>query len=69
MNNKIAVLTTAKTPWLNMRHTIFREVISGYDVVQKIENVETVGSDRPKQEQKIIKAYLKNTLKALKETH
>lgn len=53
-------ITTAKTPWLNMRHTIFGEVVSGYDVVQKIENVETVGSDRPKQEQKIIKAYLKN---------
>ena len=53
-------ITTAKTPWLNMRHTIFGEVISGYDVVQKIENSETVGSDRPKQEQKIIKAYLKN---------
>ena len=53
-------ITTAKTPWLNMRHTIFGEVISGYDVVQKIENVETAGSDRPKQEQKIIKAYLKN---------
>jgi peptidylprolyl isomerase len=43
-----------------MRHTIFGEVISGYDVVQKIESVETVGSDRPKEEQKIIKAYLKN---------
>ncbi len=53
-------ITTAKTPWLNMRHTIFGEVISGYDVVQKIESVETVGSDRPKKEQKIIKAYLKN---------
>jgi len=52
-------ITTAKTPWLNMRHTIFGEVVSGYDIVQKIENVETVGSDRPKQEQKIIKAYLK----------
>jgi peptidylprolyl isomerase len=53
-------ITTAKTPWLNMRHTIFGEVVSGYDVVQKIENVETVGPDRPKEEQKIIKAYLKN---------
>ena len=53
-------ITTAKTPWLNMRHTIFGEVVSGYDVVQKIEGVETVGSDRPKQDQKIIKAYLKN---------
>jgi len=52
-------ITCAKTPWLNMRHTIFGEVVSGLEVVQKIENVETVGSDRPKSEQKIIKAYLK----------
>src|SRR3990170_43178 len=34
-------ITTAKTPWLNMHHTIFGEVISGYDVVEKIENVHT----------------------------
>jgi peptidylprolyl isomerase len=52
-------ITCAKTPWLNMRHTIFGEVVLGYDVVQKIENVETTPSDRPKFEQKIIKAYLK----------
>ncbi|OQB09296.1 MAG: putative peptidyl-prolyl cis-trans isomerase [Candidatus Omnitrophica bacterium ADurb.Bin205] len=52
-------ITTAKTPWLNMRHTIFGEVISGYEVVQKIEGVETGSSDRPKVDQKIIKAYLK----------
>ena len=51
-------ITTAKTPWLNMHHTIFGEVISGYDVVQKIENTETGASDRPIVEQKIIKAYL-----------
>jgi len=52
-------ITTAKTPWLNMHHTIFGEVISGYDIVQKIENVSTDSSDRPITEQKIIKAYLK----------
>ncbi|MCX5695061.1 MAG: peptidylprolyl isomerase [Candidatus Omnitrophica bacterium] len=52
-------ITTAATPWLNMRHTIFGEVISGYDVVQKIENTQTSGSDKPLAEQKIIKAYLK----------
>ncbi|MFA5311662.1 MAG: peptidylprolyl isomerase [Candidatus Omnitrophota bacterium] len=52
-------ITTAKTPWLNMRHTIFGEVVSGYEVVQKIEDVETLSSDRPKVEQKILRAYLK----------
>ncbi|MFA6350673.1 MAG: peptidylprolyl isomerase [Candidatus Omnitrophota bacterium] len=52
-------ITTAPTPWLNMHHTIFGKVISGYDVVQKIENTQTTGSDKPVAEQKIIKAYLK----------
>jgi peptidylprolyl isomerase len=42
-----------------MRHTIFGKVISGYDVVQKIENAVTNASDRPIEEQKITKAYLK----------
>ena len=54
-------ITTAVTPWLNMRHTIFGEVISGYDVVQKIESTPTNASDRPIAEQKIIKAYIKST--------
>jgi peptidylprolyl isomerase len=52
-------ITTAQTPWLNMKHTIFGEVVSGYDVVEKIENTPVGSSDRPQQEQKIIKAYLK----------
>ncbi len=52
-------ITTAKTPWLNMHYTIFGEVISGYDVVQKIDNTPTNSSDKPISEQKIIKAYLK----------
>ncbi len=51
-------ITTAKTPWLNMRHTIFGEVASGYDIVQKIEQMPTDGNDRPVDEQKIIKAYV-----------
>ena len=52
-------ITTAKTPWLDMKHTIFGEVVSGYDVVEKIENTPTGPSDRPLSEQKIIRAYLK----------
>ncbi|RKX28540.1 MAG: peptidylprolyl isomerase [Verrucomicrobia bacterium] len=49
-------ITTAKTPWLNMKHTIFGEVTKGYDVVEKIEAVPTDGADKPKDEQKIVKA-------------
>lgn len=52
-------ITVAKTPWLNMRHTIFGEVVSGYDVVEKIANTAASGSDRSVAEQKIIKVYLK----------
>jgi peptidylprolyl isomerase len=52
-------ITVAPTPWLNMRHTIFGEVVSGYDAVEKIENTPTGPGDRPMTEQKIIKAYLK----------
>ena len=52
-------ITTVATPWLNMHHTIFGEVVSGYDVVQKIESQATGPQDRPLQEQKIIKAYVK----------
>jgi peptidylprolyl isomerase len=42
-----------------MRHTIFGEVSSGYETVERIENIQTDASDRPINEQKIIKAYLK----------
>lgn len=52
-------ITTAATPWLNMRHTIFGEVISGYETVQKIESTPAGALDKPVTEQKIIKAYLK----------
>ncbi len=52
-------ITTAATPWLNMKHTIFGEVVSGYDAVTKIENTAKDSSDKPLAEQKIIKAYLK----------
>ncbi|MFC1704109.1 peptidylprolyl isomerase [Candidatus Omnitrophota bacterium] len=52
-------ITTVKTQWLNMKHTIFGEVVAGYDAVQKIENIPTDRASRPLEDQKIIKAYLK----------
>ncbi len=51
-------ITTVATPHLNMKHTIFGEVVSGYDVVEKIENASTGANDKPFSEQKIIKAYV-----------
>lgn len=59
-------ITTIKTPWLNMRHTIFGEVIKGYEVVGKIENVKKGPGDRPIEEQKILKMLLKKTEKKQK---
>ena len=52
-------ITTAATPWLNMHHTIFGEVVSGYETVSMIEQTQTGPGDRPIEEQKIIKAYIK----------
>ena len=52
-------ITLAATEWLNNKHTIFGEVVSGYDVVQKIENAKADADDKPFTPQKIIKAYIK----------
>jgi peptidyl-prolyl cis-trans isomerase A (cyclophilin A) len=43
-------ITVAATPWLNNRHTIFGEVVSGYDVVEKIVKVPRNPEDRPLQD-------------------
>ena len=40
-------ITTAATPWLNGRHTIFGEVTEGKDIVTTIGQVPRDGSDRP----------------------
>ncbi len=56
-------ITTIKTPWLDMHHTIFGEVVSGYDIVKKIEETKTDLSSKPLVEQKIIKAYVKGEAK------
>lgn len=51
-------ITTVPTPWLNMHHTIFGEVVNGYETVKKIEGVQADGQGRPFEEQKIIRAYV-----------
>ena len=49
-------ITTVETPWLTNHHTIFGEVVEGYDIVQKIENCRTGFMDKPLEEQKILSA-------------
>lgn len=51
-------ITTAPTPWLNMKHTIFGEVVQGYDIVKKIEQSKTM-QDKPIDKIQIVKAYIK----------
>lgn len=40
-------ITTKQTSWLDGRHVVFGKVISGMDVIRKIEALKTDGRDRP----------------------
>lgn len=40
-------VTTAKTPWLDGKHTVFGEVTEGYDIVEKISKAKTGPMDKP----------------------
>jgi peptidyl-prolyl cis-trans isomerase A (cyclophilin A) len=46
-------VTVAPTTWLDNRHSIFGEVVEGYDVVEKISKLPRDSSDRPRKEVKI----------------
>jgi cyclophilin family peptidyl-prolyl cis-trans isomerase len=54
-----AYTTSGGTPFLDSQYTVFGEVISGFDVLEKISSVQTDANDRPVQDIKIIKAYTK----------
>jgi peptidyl-prolyl cis-trans isomerase A (cyclophilin A) len=41
-------ITVADTSWLTGKHTIFGEVVEGYEIVEKISKVAKDGMDRPK---------------------
>jgi peptidyl-prolyl cis-trans isomerase A (cyclophilin A) len=46
-------VTVAATPWLDNRHSVFGEIIEGYDVVQKISQVPRGPQDRPLKEVRV----------------
>jgi peptidyl-prolyl cis-trans isomerase B (cyclophilin B) len=41
------IVTAETTPWLDGKHTNFGQVVSGMDVVEKIENVDKNQNDHP----------------------
>ncbi|MBL4729891.1 MAG: peptidylprolyl isomerase [Sulfurimonas sp.] len=53
-------ITTAKTYWLNGKHTIFGQVTEeSFSTLKKLNNVITMRGDRPRTRQEIIRAYIK----------
>ena len=49
-------ITTAITSWLDGKHVVFGEVLEGYEIVEKIENVPKNPGDKPKLPIKIVKS-------------
>jgi peptidyl-prolyl cis-trans isomerase A (cyclophilin A) len=46
-------ITTVPTTWLTGKHTIFGEVIEGYEVVEKISKAARGRNDRPNKDVKV----------------
>jgi peptidyl-prolyl cis-trans isomerase A (cyclophilin A) len=53
-------ITVAPTPHLNGRHTIFGEVVTGLDVVNKIAGLPRDGMDKPNKDVKIVSIKIQN---------
>lgn len=53
------IVTAEATPWLDGKHTAFGRVISGMDIVLKIENMRTGQADRPVEDVVILRATVK----------
>lgn len=49
-------ITTVVTSWLDGRHVVFGEVLEGYEIVDKIENVPKGAGDKPVKPVTIVKS-------------
>ena len=49
-------ITTVITSWLDGRHVVFGEVLEGFDIVSKIENVPKAAGDKPQKKVTIAKS-------------
>ena len=49
-------ITTVITSWLDGKHVVFGEVLEGYEIVEKIENVPKSAGDKPSKPVKIAKS-------------
>ncbi|KAK1770281.1 peptidyl-prolyl cis-trans isomerase B [Phialemonium atrogriseum] len=49
-------ITTVITSWLDGRHVVFGEVLEGYEIIEQIENAETLPGDKPVKTVKIAKS-------------
>jgi len=49
-------MLTMSYRWLDGKHVVFGEVLEGYDIIEKVENVPKGAGDKPSKPVKIAKA-------------
>src|SRR5690348_12761234 len=54
-------ITVTETPWLDNKHTVFGEVVEGYDTVEKISKVPRGAQDRPSKDVQIRSVTIERT--------